>query len=217
MEKPVEVYWHLRLNKLKESMEKNNFEVFIAENKAKAKAIVIEEILPKTEAQTVSYGGSMTAETTGVFDALKQNPAYDFLEISGKDISAEEKMERRRRSLLVDAFITGSNAITEQGQLVNLDMIGNRIGGITFGPKHVIIMVGRNKIVRHLEEAMHRIKNFAAPANSIKLNKKNPCVKTSFCEECKSAERICNTWTITEKSFPKKRVKVVLINEDLGL
>jgi hypothetical protein len=126
-------------------------------------------------------------------------------------------LERRRQALLVDLFITGTNAITESGQLVNLDMIGNRIGALTFGPKWVIILVGRNKLVANLDDAMYRIKNYVAPANSMRLDKKTPCVKTSFCEACQSPDRICNTWTITEKSFPKGRVKVVLINEDLGL
>jgi MinD superfamily P-loop ATPase len=101
--------------------------------------------------------------------------------------------------------------------LVNLDMMGNRVGALTFGPKHVVIMVGRNKIVSDLDEAMWRIKNYVAPTNAMRLDKKTPGVKTSYCEDCKSPDRICNTWTITEKSYPKGRVKVVLINEDLGL
>jgi hypothetical protein len=88
---------------------------------------------------------------------------------------------------------------------------------LTFGPSWVIIVVGRNKIVSDLEEAMFRVKNYAAPANSMRLDKKTPCVKTSYCEECKSPDRICNTWAITEKSFPKGRVKIILINENLGL
>ena len=96
-------------------------------------------------------------------------------------------------------------------------MIGNRIGGLTFGPKNVIIMVGRNKIVADLDDAMWRVKNYTAPTNAMRLDKKTPCVKTATCEECKSPDRICNTWTITEKSFPKGRTKVVLINADLGL
>jgi hypothetical protein len=126
-------------------------------------------------------------------------------------------LERRRQALLVDLFITGTNAVTEIGQLVNLDMICNRICALTFGPKWVILLIGRNKLVANLEEAMYRTKNYVAPANSMRLDKKTPCTKTSYCEECKSPDRICNTWTITEKSFPKGRVKVVLINEDLGL
>ena len=106
--------------------------------------------------------------------------------------------------------------MTETGKLVNLDMYGNRIAAITFGPKNVIILVGRNKIVTDVEEAISRIKNYAAPVNSMRLDKKTPCVKSAICEDCKSPERICNTWAITEKSFPKGRTKIVLINEELG-
>jgi len=217
MDKPVENYWQKRLNEVKKALEDNNFEVFVADNTADAGKIVQEEILPKIGAKTVSWGGSMTFIATGLYNSIKDNPDMEILDTFNKSLSGEEKIELRRRSLLVDLFITGTNAITEMGQLVNLDMIGNRIGGITFGPKHVVILVGRNKIVSDLEDAMYRIKNYVAPINSMRLDMKTPCVKTSHCEECKSPDRICNTWTITEKSFPKGRVKVVLINEDLGL
>ena len=217
MDKPVENYWQKRLSEVKKALEDNNFEVFVADNAADAGKIVQEEILPKIGAKTVSWGGSMTFITTGLYNSIKDNPSMEILDTFNKSLSGEEKIELRRRSLLVDLFITGTNAITEMGQLVNLDMIGNRIGGITFGPKHVVILVGRNKIVSDLEDAMYRIMNYVAPANAMRLDMKTPCVKTSRCEECKSPDRICNTWTITEKSFPKGRVKVVLINEDLGL
>jgi hypothetical protein len=153
----------------------------------------------------------------GLFDRLKENTEFEVLDTFDKSIPAEEILERRRQALLVDLFITGTNAITETGQLVNLDMIGNRIGALTFGPKWVIILIGRNKLVANLDDAIYRIKNYVAPTNSMRLDKKTPCTKTSFCEECNSPDRICNTWTITEKSFPKGRVKIVLINEDLGL
>jgi L-lactate utilization protein LutB len=217
MDKPIENYWKERLSDLKQALEENNFEAFVAENAASARAIVLEEILPKTGPKTVSWGGSMTFIATGLYNAIKENSDLTVLDAFDKKITGEEKLELRRQALLVDLFITGTNAITEMGQLVNLDMIGNRIGGLTFGPKHVIILVGRNKIVPDLEAAMNRIKNYVAPTNAMRLDKKTPCVKTSHCEACKSPERICNTWTITEKSFPKGRVKVVLINEDLGL
>lgn len=217
MDKPVENYWQKRLSEVKKILEGNNFEVFLADNAADASKIVQEEILPNTKAKTVSWGGSMTFMATGLYNSIKDNPNLEILDTFNKSLSGEETIELRRRSLLVDLFVTGTNAITEMGQLVNLDMIGNRIGGITFGPKHVIILVGRNKIVSDLEDAMYRIKNYVAPTNAMRLDKKTPCVKTSHCEECKSPDRICNTWTITEKSFPKGRIKVVLINEDLGL
>jgi L-lactate utilization protein LutB len=217
MDKPIENYWQKRLSNLKKALEENNFEVFVADNATQASKIVQEEILPKIRAKSVSWGGSMTFIATGLYSSIKGSPNLEVIDTFNKNLSGEEKMELRRRSLLVDIFITGTNAVTEMGQLVNLDMIGNRIGGITFGPKHVVILVGRNKIVSDLEDAMYRIKNYVAPTNAMRLDKKTPCVKTSHCEECKSPDRICNTWTITEKSFPKGRIKVVLINEDLGL
>ena len=159
----------------------------------------------------------MTFAKSGLYQRLKDASAYSLLDTFDKSIPAADLYERRRQALHCDLFITGTNAVTENGQLVNLDMVGNRICALTFGPKWVVLLIGRNKLVSSLDDAMYRVKNYVAPANSMRLDKKTPCVKTSFCEECKSAERICNTWTITEKSFPKGRVKVVLINQDLGL
>ena len=159
----------------------------------------------------------MTFVATVLYDMLKGYPNAQILDTFDKSLSPEESLERRRQSLLVDLFITGTNAVTRSGELVNLDMIGNRVAGITFGPRNVVVMVGRNKIVEDLDAAIERIKDYAGPTNAMRLNKKTPCAKTSVCEECKSAERICNSWTITQKSFPKGRIKVVLINENLGL
>lgn len=216
MENPIENYWKNRLAELKDALTENNFEVFVAENTDEAKSIVLEKIIPEIAPKSVSWGGSLTFVATGLYDVLKNNNDFDILDTYDKTLSPEESLERRRQSLLVDLFITGSNAVTETGQLVNLDMFGNRVGALTFGPKNVIIFVGRNKIVPDLDEAMFRIKNYAAPVNTMRLDKKTPCAKTSFCADCKSPDRICNTWTITEKSFPKKRVKIILINKDLG-
>ena len=217
MDKPITNYWNKRLTDLKAALESNNFEVYLADNKDEAYKIVIEGIMPPLNAKTISWGGSMTFQATGLYKDLKNNSNLNVLDTFDKKIPPDQKNELRRQALLVDLFITGTNAVTETGQLVNLDMIGNRIGALTFGPKWVIILVGRNKISADLDEAMFRVKNYVAPANSMRLDKKTPCAKTSYCEECKSPDRICNTWTITEKSFPKGRVKVVLINEDLGL
>ena len=218
MDKPIDNYWKLRLADLKAALESNNFDVYLADDRQAACRIVLEDIIPKLNAKSVSWGGSMTVQVaTGLYERLKDHPDLDVLDTYDKKLSDEQKQELRRQALLADLFITGTNAITESGQLVNLDMIGNRIGALTFGPKYVVILVGRNKLAANLDEAMYRIKNYAAPTNAMRLDKKTPCVKTSFCEECKSPDRICNSWTITEKSFPKARVKVVLINEDLGL
>lgn len=217
MDSPIDKYWQIRLTDVKEMLESNNFEVYLTENAAAAKKLVLEEIIPKTGAKSISWGGSLTFNATGLYDALKKMKGMKSLDAYDKTITREEALERRRQSLLVDLFVTGTNAVTETGMLVNLDMIGNRVAALTFGPKSVIVLAGRNKIVPDLEEAMMRVKNFAAPANVMRLGMKTPCAKTSYCEECKSKDRICNSWAITEKSFPKGRIKIVLINEDLGL
>jgi L-lactate utilization protein LutB len=216
MDKPIDRYWKGRLVALKKKLEENNFEVFLAESAGQARDIVEKQILPATGAKSVSWGGSLTFTSTGLYDVLRNDPNLDIVDTFEKDLAEPEKVERRRRALLVDLFIAGTNAVTEDGKLVNLDMYGNRTAAIQFGPKNVIVLVGRNKIVPDVTAGMLRIKNYAAPVNAMRLDKKTPCVKTSYCEDCRSTDRICNTWSITEKSFPKGRVKVVLINENMG-
>ncbi|MBF0111581.1 MAG: lactate utilization protein [Desulfamplus sp.] len=216
MKNPELNYWNHRLEKVKEHLEDNNFEVFIAQSAQDAKELVMNSIIPHLDVKSISWGGSMTFVATGLFHLLKDDERYQIINTFDKAISVGEQMERRRESLMVDLFFTGTNAITEDGKLVNLDMIGNRIGAITFGPQNVIILVGRNKICADLDDAMYRVKNYAAPVNTMNLDKKTPCSQTGFCQNCKSPNRICNTWCITEKCFPAKRVKIVLINEELG-
>ena len=217
MKNPIDNYWKLKLENVKDSLESNNFEVFIADNSKEASKIVLENIMPAIDIKSISWGGSMTFVGSGLYDNLKAQKNFRVLDIFDKSLSNDEKTEMRRAALLTDLFITGTNALTEEGYLVNLDMVGNRVGALTFGPKNVVLLIGRNKIVPDIESAMDRIKDFVAPANVMRLDMKTPCIKTGVCSECKSSARICNTWTITQKSFPKKRIKVVLINEDLGL
>jgi L-lactate utilization protein LutB len=216
VEKPVMTFWEIKLEALKDALEKNNFEVYLAATAEDAKKLVLDTILPELAPQTVSWGGSLTHIQTGLYAELKERQEITILDTYDKNLSPAESYELRRQSLLVDLFITGTNAVTEKGRLVNLDMIGNRVAAITFGPKHVIILVGRNKLVADVDDAIERIKTYAAPVNVMRLEKKTPCLKTGVCQNCKSPERICNVWSISEKSFPKGRIKVVLINEDLG-
>ena len=147
MDKPIETYWNARLRDLKAALEENNFEVFLAQDRAEAKKIVLEEILPETGPKSVSWGGSVTFRSTGLYEAIKEMKGLEVVDAYDRNRSAEETYELRRRSLLVDLFITGTNAVTENGTLVNLDMFGNRVGAITFGPRNVLILVGRNKVV----------------------------------------------------------------------
>jgi L-lactate utilization protein LutB len=217
VETQAQTYWELRLQDCKDALEKNNFEAFIAQTPAEAGRIVIDQILPQIDVKSVSWGDSLTLYDTGVLDFFKESPAFNLIQTFDEKASRQEIIERRRNALLTDLFFTGTNAVLESGALVNLDMVGNRVGAIVFGPRCVVIMVGRNKLVSDLEQAMDRIKNLAAPANAIRHEQKTPCVKTSYCMDCNSPARICNIWTIHEKSYPKGRIKVILINQDLGL
>lgn len=216
MKNPIDNYWNLKLEAVKENLEKNNFEVFITQTADEAKNLALNEIIPELDVKTVSWGGSISFIDTGLFQTLLDRDDLEVLNTFDKNLSAEEMMELRRQSLLVDLFITGTNALTEAGHLVNLDMVGNRVAGIMWGPKNVLLIIGRNKLCGDIEDAMFRIKNYAAPVNTMRLDKKTPCCKTGICHDCSSPDRICNYWTITEKCFVKKRIKIILINEDLG-
>ncbi|QGY38767.1 lactate utilization protein [Pseudodesulfovibrio cashew] len=216
MDKPIDNFWNLNLRELKPKLEKNGFDVYLADSAAAAKDLVLNDILPAIKPRTLSWGGSTTLASTGLYEILRDGDEYETLDTWDHSLSNEDKYERRRQALLVDCFLTGTNAVTEEGHLVNLDMIGNRTGAITFGPKNVIILLSRNKLVPDLQRAMDRIKEYVAPVNTMRLDMKTPCVKTGYCMDCESPQRICNVWCITEKSFPKGRIKVVLINEDMG-
>ncbi len=217
MDKVVHRYWHLRLQKLKKTLEKNHFETYEVDNVQQAGDLALNTIIPSVSPASISWGGSMTFVQSGLYHKLKKQDGMEIIDTYDKKIDPDVLTDRRRQSLLADLFIAGSNAITEAGHLVNLDMLGNRVAALTFGPRNVLLLVGRNKIVPDLTAAMQRIKDVAAPANVLRLDKKTPCAKTGYCANCSSPDRICNSWTITEKSFPQGRIKVVLINEDLGL
>lgn len=189
----------------------------MADDPAHARQIFVAEILPNVKAGLVSWGDSLTMEATGVLDDLRANPLVTMIKTFDPCADRREILERRRQALLADLFLTGANAITTCGKLVNLDMIGNRTAAISFGPKKVVIFAGRNKIVADLDSAVDRIKNHAAPLNTKRHHMTTPCATTGRCHDCGSPQRICNTWTILDKCFPPGRIKVVLINEELGL
>lgn len=216
MDKPIEHYWQLRLHSLQEQLVANNFAAHVVPDRVEAGKLILRRLIPEMKPVTISYGGSLSLRATGVLTELAEMGDYRLIRPDEPGISLDEKLERRRQGLLVDLYLSGTNALTDGGQLVNLDMIGNRVAALTFGPKRVIVVVGRNKLVADLEAAMNRIKEFAAPVNAMRLDMLTPCVQTAECADCRSSARICNSWTITEKSFPKERIVVVIVNEDLG-
>lgn len=200
------------------ALEKNNFAVYHADDPVAARNIVLENILPEfSPIRTVSWGDSITLHATGLLDHFFKDSALSVIKTFDPALPREVVLERRREALLSDLFLTGTNAVTLDGKLVNLDMVGNRVAGITFGPRHVIIFVGVNKIVPDLDAAFQRIRSYAAPANSLRHNFKTPCTRTGHCMDCRSPQRICNVWSIIERSWPPGRIRVVLIMADLGL
>ena len=215
---PSDNYWRLRLERCRQALEKNGFEAFVAPDARAAGDLFLTAILPAIDVASASWGDSETFLNTGVLAVIRADPGIRVIETFDPTVSQQERWERRRQALLSDLFFTGSNAVTETGQLVNLDMVGNRVAGLTFGPKIVVLFIGRNKLVATLEEARARIRHHAAPANAIRhTGLKTPCMKTAVCTECSSPDRICNTWCITEKCFPAGRIRIILINQDLGL
>ncbi len=218
MPNPIDAYWQPHLKRCKNGLKKNGFDVLEAADAQSAGAIFLDTILPAIDVKTAAWGDSMTFLATGVKDVITDGTGIQMIDTFDAQASAQERLELRRQALLADLFFTGSNAVTETGLLVNLDMVGNRVAGITFGPRYVVLFIGRNKIVPTLDAAMQRIKRYAAPANAIRHpGLKTPCRKTGVCADCSSPDRICNTWCITEKSFPKGRIKIILIDQDLGL
>lgn len=200
-----------------EALKANGFEVWFAGNRLEAEKLFWEKIFDAIKPGSVSWGDSLTMHSLGLIPKLKQAPGIQLIETFGEHLTRPEQLDNRRRAFSCDLFMTGSNAITAKGQLVNLDMTGNRVAAITFGPRNVIIFAGINKIVDTVEEAMARIKSVAAPLNAKRHPSfRTPCQATGKCIDCSSPQRICNTWTITEKSYPPGRVKIILINEQLG-
>jgi len=199
------------------ALERNRFRCFMAENTVEAGEI-IKRIMEEFAAATVSYGDSETLKSTGILDYCRVTDRFSFIDTFNKEETWKQQVQRRKESLTADLFMTGTNAVTLGGKLVNLDMVGNRIGGLIFGPKKVIVTVGKNKVVTDLDSAFRRVREVAAPMNAARHPEmKNPCTNTGKCMDCSSPTRICNTWSITEKSFPEERITVILIDEELGL
>ncbi|ACV68246.1 lactate utilization protein [Desulfohalobium retbaense] len=202
------------------SLRLNKFNVYTVESPKEARDTILRTILPEIGPGLVSYGDSLTLQATGVLDDLRSmagSHGWEFLETFERGLAPEGILERRRRALQADIFFTGTNALTSKGQLVNLDMIGNRVGGIVWGPRRVILTIGTNKIVEGLDQAMARVRLIAAPQNAQRIGASTPCAQTGECMDCNSPHRICNVWSITEKSWPAGRISVVLIKGEYGL
>ena len=216
MDNNLNSVYRKRLEKTAEALRKNNMNAYVAENKNEALEIVKKEL---EEGSLVACGGSVTLAECGVMELLRSGK-YDFLDRE----TAEDKEALFRKSFCADYYLCSSNAVTENGELYNVDGTGNRVGCICYGPSKVIMLVGKNKIVKDLDDAQRRVKSIAAPANAQRLNYNTYCKNTGVCmgidcgmtSGCNSTERICATYVVSGFQRVGGRISVILINEEVG-
>jgi hypothetical protein len=165
-------------------------------------------------ASSIGFGGSLSIQEMGIFEAL-EGKGKTLLD-HGR-VPNEKKADIRRAQLTCDLFLTGTNAVTLDGCLVNLDQNGNRINAMTFGPKKTVIVAGGQKVVADVGEALRRIKSVAAPRNTKRLKLDTPCATSGFCEDCDSPQRICRVYSIIERKPPHSDISVLLCGEPMGL
>ena len=198
----------LLAGKVIKGLESRNMKGYYAEDKAEALKIAL-NLIPETS--TITMGGAMSAHEIGLVDALK-NGNYDFLD---RDV-AQDKRAAMLAAYDADYFLTSANAITEDGVMVNIDGNSNRVSAIAQGPRHVVAIVGMNKVCPDVDAAMKRARNVAAPINAQRFGLNTPCAKTGSCMNCKSPDTICCQFLITRYSRHEGRIHVILVNESLG-
>ncbi|CDF58132.1 lactate utilization protein [Thermobrachium celere] len=205
-------YFDKKIERTKKALEKNNYEVYVVNNVDEMKEKVLELIQDKS---TVSFGGSMTLVNSGILDELRKKD-IKLLDRYKEGLTGDEIANLYRETFFADYYITSSNAVTENGELVNLDGNGNRVAAMIFGPKKVIVIVGQNKLVKDLEEAYDRVRNYASPINAKRLNRRTPCCETGYCLDCNSNDRICNHYVVTYRQNVKGRGIVIIVKDELG-
>ncbi|MGN1318022.1 MAG: lactate utilization protein [Lachnospirales bacterium] len=208
---PKEKFADIMGENLIKNLEKRNIKGYYAKNKEEALNLAL-SLIP--ENSSVSYGGSMTINEIGLMDKLKEGN-YNFIDRALAK-TPEQTKEIYHKALNCDYYIMSSNAITKEGELVNIDGNGNRVAALIYGPENVIVIVGINKLVSDVKEAYKRIKNIACPINTLRLNKKTPCAITGSCGDCYGDGCICSHTVITRRSGIKDRIKVIFVGESLG-
>ncbi len=193
-----------------ESLKANRFDPVEFVEKADTARKIVLDMIPIDA--TLGFAGSTTVSQIGLTDQLRLRgtKGLDLAELG--ELPLDEMMRRRS-----DILLASCNAVTLDGKLVNIDGTGNRVSSMIFGPKRVVLVIGMNKIVRDINEAIDRIKNVIAPYHAMVLGRKTPCATTGRCTDCKSPERICNVTTIIEKKPSLTEIAIVLVGEDLGL
>ena len=205
------MYYEKRAISLVNNLKSRHFDAYYCSTREAALEKAL-ELIP--QGSTVGWSGATSARQIGLTDALK-NGNYRTID---REVSAtpEDKEAAARASFDADVFLTGANALSLDGQMVNIDGTGNRTAAILYGPETVLVIAGMNKVVDTLEEAMRRARTVAAPINQQRFLKENPCAVTGVCADCKLSSCSCNQIVITRHCRPSGRIKFVLVGEELG-
>ena len=195
-----------------QNLAKRNMEGYFAATREEAVQLIMDKFLKA--GKKVCFGGSMSLTESGLMDAIRESDCILYDRNTAK--TPEAMKEMKAKMINSDYFLMSTNAITVEGELVNIDGVGNRVSYLCYGPENVIILVGMNKVVTSVEDGVHRVRDIASPPNTVRLNKNTPCAKTGRCGDCYSDDCICSQIVITRRSGTKNRIKVVLVAEELG-
>lgn len=211
MATPKELYYEKRAQVLVKNLKSRHFDAYYCASKEEALQKAL-ELIP--DGASVGWGGAMSAQQIGLMDAVKSGP-YKAID---RDLcpTMEEREQAMKNALLADVFLTGANALSLDGQMVNIDGTGNRLAAINWGPKEVLVIAGMNKVADTLEDAIRRARTVAAPMNAQRFSVQTPCSVNAACADCKSESCICNQILVTRHCRPVGRIKFVIVGEDLG-
>jgi L-lactate utilization protein LutB len=205
--------WEQKCQKAVDALGTNGFTAVYCQTPDDARHYILDAA---DEATSIGFGGSMSVVELGVEAVLKEQ-GKQILNHGSSDLSRDQKMEIMRQQLTCDLFLAGVNALTFSGELINIDATGNRVAAMLFGPRRIIVVAGRNKLVDGTpQEAIQRVKQWATPPNAKRLNFNTPCAKTGFCSNCNSPERLCRVTTIIDRKPRFTDLRVLVVNAELG-
>lgn len=194
------------------NLQRNNMAGYYAESKQE---LIARLALLIQKGERVGFGDSVTLEETGVFEWLRGGE-FVLNDKHRPGLTPEEKRAVYLKNFDVDTFLTGTNAVTVDGKLFNIDGNGSRVAPMLYGPKQVVVVAGINKLTDTAQEAVERARQVAAPLDAARLHKDTPCVKLGKCVDCRHAQRICNDFVLIAGQFVKDRIKVILVNQAYG-
>ena len=212
MADPKELYYEKRAAVLIKNLQSRHFDAYYCPDKEAALQKAL-ELIP--EGASVGWGGAMSAQQIGLMDAVKSGN-YAAIDRDSAD-TPQQRLELEKQAHFADVFLTGANAISLDGEMVNIDGYGNRVSAIICGPGKIIVVAGMNKVVDTMEDAISRARTVAAPANQQRFLRQTPCTVTGVCADCKSPDCICNHIVITRHCRPAGRIIFILVGQELGL